>query len=192
MKLLPSLLVIAAALGCGPRGAKTPAEAHARLAAAVAAHDSVRLWNALDQDTRWAWMSIERAWRESYDITQSVVPEGSERSRLLARFAPGATAENAQVLFGRMLEPEAWAEAGRRLAAAGAHPPELDPSGDTARVVTPAGALVYRKAHDQNWGWGYSGLAARAEQLSGKAAADLERMRKDAADYERAAMRSSR
>jgi hypothetical protein len=186
------LLLFAAALGCGPKGAKTPAEAHARFTAAVAARDPANLWNALDQDTRWSWMSIQRAWREAYDITQSAVPEGPERARLLVRFEPGATSENAQTMFARMLEADEWKQASTLLAAAGSQQPELTASGETAQLATNAGLLVYRKAHDQHWGWGYSGLAARAEQLKRTASADLERMRSDAADYERAAARGAR
>lgn len=178
--------------GCGAKGPKTPAEAHARLTAAVSAHDGDLLWNALDQDTRWSWMSIERAWREAYDITQSAVPEGAERARLLARFEPGATSENAQVLFRRMLEPDDWKQAASLLAAAGTARPQLAANGETAEISTSAGALVYRKARNRYWGWGYAGLAARAEQIKRTASADLERMRSDAADYERAATRGAR
>jgi hypothetical protein len=188
--LLPLLLV--AAVGCGPRGARSPAEAHARLQAAVATHDSIRLWNALDQDTHWSWMTIARAWREAYDITQSALPEGPERARLLARFEPGATSENARTLFARMLRPEDWRTAESLVAAVGDHLPQVPAAGETSTIQTPAGALVYRKAHNRFWGWGFAGLAARAEDLKRSASADLERMRKDAADYERAAARGPR
>lgn len=179
-------------LGCGGGGAATPTEAHARLIAAVAAQDSAKLWNAVDQDTRWSWMTVARAWREAYDITQSAVPEGPERARLLARFEPAATSESAQALFARMLDPDAWKQAAGLLAAAGSRQPELTPTGETAEVPTSTGPLVYRKAHNRFWGWGYSGLAARAEQVNRTASADLERMRSDAADYERAATRGAR
>jgi hypothetical protein len=182
-------LVLLATASCGGRGARTPAEAHARLAAALARHDATLLWNALDQDTRWSWMTIQRAWREAYDITQSVVPEGPERTRLLARFEPGATSENAETLFRRMLTPQDWASCQALLTAAGQRVPELPPSGETSSIATSAGPLVYRKAHNRFWGWGFSGLAARAEQLKRTASADLERMRNDAADYERAVAR---
>jgi hypothetical protein len=185
-------LILSIFVGCGPKGAKTPVEAHARLSAAGAAHDGDLLWNALDQDTRWSWMTVERAWREAYDITQSAVPEGAERARLLARFEPGATSESAQALFRRMLEPDEWKHIAALLATAGPRQPELTPASETAEIATSAGQLVYRKAHDRHWGWGYSGLAARAEQVKRTASADLERMRSDAADYERAATRGAR
>src|SRR5512140_3889443 len=106
------------------------------LALAVAAHDGARLWEALDQDTRWSWMTIHRAWREAYDITQSVVPEGAERVRLLARFEPGATSENASALFVRKLSDEDWKTAQALLVAAGAQQPRTAPGGETATIET--------------------------------------------------------
>ncbi len=191
MKLWP-LFLLTLAVGCGARGARTPAEAHARLSAAVAAHDGARLWEAVDQDTRWSWMAIHRAWREAYDITQSVVPEGPERVRLLARFEPGASSEDASALFVRKLSDEDWKTAQALLAAAGAQLPITAPTGETATLETSAGPLVYRKAHNRYWGWGFAGLSARAEELKRLASADLERMRNDATDYERAATRGTR
>jgi hypothetical protein len=192
MKALLFALFIVSSASCGAGRARTPAEAHARLIAAVAAHDSGMLWNALDQDTHWSWMAVQRAWRECYDITQSAVPEGPERARLLARFEPGATSENAQMLFAKILTPEEWTTTQALLAAAGSRQPELAPSGETSAIATDAGTLPYRKARNRFWGWGYSGLAARAELLKHTASGDLERMRTDAADYERAATRGAR
>jgi hypothetical protein len=192
MKSVFLLFPILVCLGCGFRGAHTAADAHARLTAAVAVHDSTKLWNALDQDTRWSWMTIQRAWRESYDITQSAVPEGPERTRLLERFNPAATSENAQALFTKMLTPEDWTSTQALLTAAGSRQPTLTPSGETSEIATEAGILVYRKPHNRYWGWGYSGLSARADQIKRTASADLDRMRSDAADYERAATRGAR
>jgi hypothetical protein len=137
-------------------------------------------------------MTIQRAWREAYDITQSAVPEGAERARLLARFEPGATSENAQTLFAKMLPPDDWSSLQTLVGAAGTHTPEASPPGESAEIVTSAGTLVYRKAHDKHWGWGFSGLAARAEDTKRTAIADLERLRLDATDYERAATRGGR
>lgn len=192
MKLFSTAVILVCAVGCGGRGARTPAEAHARLTAAVAAHDGAKLWDALDQDTRWSWMTIQRAWREAYDITQSVVPEGRERARLLTRFEPGATSENAGVLFARTLSEEEWRATQALLAASGGATPALDATGERATLATSAGPLVYRKAQNRHWGWGFAGLAARAEETKRLASADLERMRNDAADYERAAARGMR
>ncbi len=137
-------------------------------------------------------MAVLRAWREAYDITQSAVPEGPERARLLARFEVAATSEDAQTLFSRTRGPEDWRQAAALLAAAGSQKPELAPSGETGEIATSAGRLVFRKARSRFWGWGYSGLAAQAEQLKRTATADLDRMRSNAADYERAATRGVR
>jgi len=192
MRLVLLPLVLSVGIACGPRGASSPAEARAHLAAAVASHDSAKLWNALDQDTRWSWMTVQRAWREAYDITQSSVPEGPERVRLLARFEPAATSEDAQTLFSKMLLAEEWRQAAALLAAADGNQPEPSTSGESSQIATPQGPLVFKKAHNRHWGWGYSGLAVRAEQLKQTAIADLERMRANAADYERAATRGAR
>jgi hypothetical protein len=189
MRLRPLPLLLLAVVACGSRGEATPALAHTRLAAAVATHDSAMLWDALDLDTRWSWMTIQRAWREAYDITQSVVPEVPERTRLLARFAPGATSENARTLFARMLTTEEWTRLAALVAAVDAKTPATAASGQTSEIFTSAGPLLYRKGHGWRSGWGYAGLAARAEQMKFAATADLERMRRDAADYERAATR---
>ena len=61
--------------GCRQK-AKTPAEAYKRLTAAVNAGDGGALFDALDQETRWNWMSIQKFHREAYDIVLSNYPEG--------------------------------------------------------------------------------------------------------------------
>jgi len=192
MKLLLPTILCLSLLGCRAREAATPAEAHARLVAAVAAHDDAKLWTALDLETRWSWMTIQRAWREAYDITQSVVPDGPERTRLLARFEPGATTEDAQALFARMLTQDEWTRTQALLAAAGSRQPPSPGERTTVELATQAGPLLYRKGDQWHPGWGYAGLAERAEQLKLAATVDLERMRKDAADYERAAARGTK
>jgi hypothetical protein len=110
---------------------------------------------------------------------------------LLARFEPGATCENARTLFARMLTPEEWTRLQALASAAGPRPHETAASGKTSEIATPLGPLVYRKGHGWRSGWGYAGLAPRAEQMKFAATADLERMRRDAADYERAATRGA-
>src|SRR5205814_4405033 len=114
-----ALAVLAA--GCS-RGATTPAEAYQRLAAAVATKDAGRLFDALDLETRWSWMSVQRAQRESYDIVLSNFPEGPERERTLRRFEAGALSEGARELFARQLDPRLWNDLAAALAAAGTAP----------------------------------------------------------------------
>ncbi len=185
---LPVLLLSA----CWQRGSKTPAEAKARLAAAVAARDPAQLWDALDLDTQWSWMTVHRAGRESYDITLSNVPEGQQRERMIRRFAPAATSENAAELFAKSLAADVWPSLAAQLAAAGDRAPVENAAGSEAEIVWPAGRLLFRKTSKPAFGWGFAGLAAEAEALKRAASADLEALRTNAADYERAAARSVR
>jgi hypothetical protein len=185
---LPILVVSA----CWHRGCKTPAEAKARLAAAVAARDPARLWDALDLDTQWSWMTALRAGRESYDITLSNLPEGQQRERMIRRFHLAATSENADALFARSLAADVWPALAAQLAAAGDRPPVVNAAGNEAEIVWPAGRLLFRKTSRPAFGWGFAGLAGEAEALKRAASADLEALRTNAADYERAAARGSR
>ena len=185
---LPIVLLSA----CWHRGSKTPAEAKARLAAAVAARDPARLWDALDLDTQWSWMTVLRAGRESYDITLSNVPEGPQRDRMIRRFQPAATSEDAAHLFAKWLGAELWPSLAGQLAAAGDRAPVVNAAGTEAEILWPGGRLLFRKANRSTFGWGFAGLAAEAEALKRVASGDLEALRTNAADYERAAARGSR
>jgi len=176
-------LAVLAVAGCAG-GAATPEVAHQRLVQAVGARDAARLFDALDLETRWSWMSIHRAERETYDIILSNFPEGAERERLLRRCQTGALSENARTLFAQQLEPATWEELAAGLPAAGA--PQVVGT-DRAELVAGGRKLDYRRAGRR--GWGYAGLAARAEEIKRRAMADLELVRTSAADYERAATR---
>jgi hypothetical protein len=184
------LCLMLAAGGC-ERGARTPDEAWQRLGDAVAARDGARLFDALDLETRWSWMSVQRAHRESYDIVLSNFPEGAEREHNLRRFEDGAHSENARELFARQIEPRVWSELAAALAAAGPAPRWR---GDGGQVEVEAGGrpLPFRHGTDGHWGWGYAGLATEAEQIKRRAMADLDQVRSSAADYERAAARQNR
>ena len=173
------------------RGSPTPAQAKERLTEAVAARDPQQLWRALDLDTQWSWMTIQRADRECYDITLSNVPEGPEREPMIKRFEAAATSEDAAALFARWLSPEIWARLAGQLAAARTQEPQ--PVGpDRAEITLPDGKLVFRKDDRNHFGWGYAGLAEPAEALRRIATTDREALRTNAADYERAATREQR
>ena len=192
---IPAAILLALPMllsACWQRGSDTPAEAKARLAAAVAARDPARLWKALDLDTQWSWMTVLRAGRESYDITLSNVPEGQQRDRMIRRFAPAATSESAAELFAKLLAADLWPTLAGQLAAAGDRAPVENAAGSEAEIVWPAGRLVFRKTSKPAFGWGFAGLASEAESLKRAASADLEALRTNAADYERAAARGSR
>lgn len=183
--LLPALA------GCSKRGSKTPALAKERLAAAVGTRDPLQLWRALDLDTQWSWMTVQRAGRESYDITLSNVPEGPQRERLTKRFEAAATVEDASALFARWLTPETWSTLAAQVAAAGSREPQ-QVSEDRAEIALPDGKLAFRKSEKRSFGWGFAGLAEPAEDLKRTASADLDALRTNAADYERAATRGQR
>ena len=68
----------------------------------------------------------------------------------------------------------------------------VNATGTEAEIVWPAGRLLFRKTTRPAFGWGFAGLASEAEALKRTASADLEALRTNAADYERAAARGLR
>lgn len=146
----------------------------------------------MDLDTRWSWMTIQRAHREAHDITLSNVPEGPERERLLRRFSAGANAQDAAELFEHTVTDETWTQLAAKLDSARGQTPTVKPDGSFAEVTTPTGPLLFRKASKPGWGWGYGGMATEAEEAKKRASADLEIMRASAVEYERAAAQGGR
>jgi hypothetical protein len=185
-------LILAALLvsvgGCR-KGSKTPAEAYKRFAAAVTAGDGGALFDALDQDTRWSLMTVQKWHREAYDIVLSNYPEGPDRERERRRFEEAATAPSARELFMRTVAP--------RLIpllvplALGDAPVEMGPGEDRAAAVLASGGRV-ELARGKDGGWGFAGYAKRAEEDKNRAYNDLEVVRASAADFERAAARAGR
>jgi hypothetical protein len=184
-------VLIPALSGCFKQGSKTPVLAKERLAKAVAARDPLQLWRALDLDTQWSWMTVQRAGREAYDITLSNVPEGPQRERLIKRFEAAATVEDAPTLFARWVTPDLWTKLAAQVAAAGSREPQ-PVAPDRAEIALPEGRLAFRKSDRRGFGWGFSGLAEPAEDLKRTASTDLEALRTNAADYERTTTRGLR
>ncbi len=175
------------ALACS-RQAKTPGEAAHRLSHAVRAGDGKALFAAVDQQTRWSWMTVKRCHRETYDIILSNYPEGPARERELRRYASGATSATAADFFAAEAGPAALAS----LAPLSAGPDatvEIAADGKTADAVAASGAR-WPLARGDDGSWGYAGLAADAEERARRAVQDLELARSSAADYERAAARA--
>jgi hypothetical protein len=188
-----ALVALAGASGCwSTGGSKTPEEARARLQTAVASRNPDQLWRALDLDSQWSWMTTLRAGRESYDITLSHVPEGPQRDRLIRRFEPAATSQDAAELFARSLPADTWPKLAAQLAAARGQTLTVNAAGTEAELVFSSGRLVFRKSSQRRFGWGFAGLADQANELKRAASADLEALRNSAADYERAAARGLR
>ena len=140
----------------------------------------------LDQTTRWDWMTVQKWHREAYDIVISNYPQGPERERELHRFEKGATASSARELFKARWRRRCcrswrswWCRASR----------DRDPAarrhrrGGAARRR--AGALRARRERRL----GICRLPPDAEARKNRAYHDLEQVRANAADYERAAAR---
>jgi hypothetical protein len=178
----------ATAGGCASK-ARTPEEAYRRFSAAVTENDGGALFDALDQSSRWAWMTIQKWHREAYDIVLSNYPEGTDRERERRRFEPAATATSGRELFKAEVAPGVLPLL-RPLVAADARV-ETDPSGTEAAAVLVSGARV-PLARQGSSGWGFAGLAREAEDHKSRAYHDLEVVRASAADYERAAARAGK
>jgi len=174
--------------GCRQK-AKTPLEAYQRLTAAVTANDGGALFDALDQATRWNWMSIQKFHREAYDIVLSNYPEGEVRERETRRFEHAATAPSARDLFVMDAAPTIMPML-RPLVLPGASV-ENGPTEDAAAAVLASGMRVELK-RSGNGDWGYAGLGKRAEEDKNRAYHDLEVVRASAADFERAAARAGK
>ena len=180
--------VAVAAVGCRAK-AKTPDDAFKRLAAAVNSGDGGALFDALDQETRWNWMSIQKFHREAYDIVLSNYPEGEIRERETRRFEHAATAPSARELFAMDAAP-AILPMLRPLVLPGI-PIEAGPTAEEAAAVLASGARV-EFHRGKNGDWGYAGLSKRAEEDKNRAWHDLEQVRASAADFERAAARAGK
>ncbi|HEV3030892.1 MAG TPA: hypothetical protein VG319_04580 [Polyangia bacterium] len=186
--LLVWLATTGALAGCR-HVVKTPVEAYQRFSAAVTARDGGALFDALDQPTRWAWMSIQKFHREAYDIVLSNYPEGPERERESHRFQGGATATSARELFRAEIAPGALPMLAP-LVAADAKVEDPSPDGHAAVVLASGARVPFARGEDG--GWGFSGLAKDAEDLKSRSYHDLEVVRASAADYERAATRAGK
>lgn len=181
--LLFGALAVVAGNGCS-RGPSTPEAAYQKLVDAVRANDAARLFDALDAETRWAWMSVQRAHREAYDVVLSNFPE-PERDQVLRRYEDGAKAESAADLFAKRHGAAAIAALRPRL-------PDgvnFTVQGDQASTPGKDGAPLW---FHRLKGWGYRGLYDEAKTLEKRAVADLEGARTSATDFERAAARSGR
>jgi len=176
------------AAGCQHKS-KTPEEAFQRFAAAVTAGDGAALFDALDQQTRWDLMTIQKWHREAYDIVLSNYPEGPVRDREKERFERAATAPSARELFRTDAAPGLLPTLAPL--AAGIPRVEAGAAAGQATAVLESGGRV-PLARGDNGGWGFAGLAKRAEDDKNRAYHDLEVVRASAADYERAAARAAK
>ena len=175
--------------GCRHRS-KTPEEAYQRFAAAVNAKDGTALFDALDQETRWGLMTIQKWHREAYDIVLSNYPEGPEREREKQRFEPAATAPSAREMFATATAPQLIPTLAP-LATGAPQRVETGPGDGAATAVLADGGRV-PLARGQDGGWGFAGLSKQTLDDKNRAFHDLEVVRASAADYERAAARAGK
>jgi hypothetical protein len=182
------MVALAASAGCQHKN-KTPAEAYRRFSEAVTAGDGGALWDALDQETRWNLMTVQKWHREAYDIVLSNYPEGLERERERRRFEPAATASSARELFITQMAPQLLP----MLQPLVVPDPKIEPGPgeDRAGVVLASGQRI-ELARGKRGGWGFAGMQKRAEDDKNRAYHDLEVVRASAADYERAAARAGK
>lgn len=167
--------------GCGSRGPRTAQAAAEALTNAASQSDAEALYEALDQHTRWSWMTIQKSHREAYDVVLSNFPDGADKDQKVKHLEAAATAETAADLFAVKMGARALVELKQRLPAGAL---ALTVKGDEAEAPGQSGqpltfALVEKR-------WGYSGFRAEAEEQKRRAIADLEMIKVSATDYERA------
>jgi hypothetical protein len=183
--LLGLAALLAGGAGC-QRRAKTPAEAWQRFTAAVSTRDPGQLYVALDLETRWSLMSVRRAHREAYDIVLSNFPEGPAREQQLRRFEAGALAENEAALVATLAPTPRLDELAKDLPEAAAPAP----TGERAAEVKGKSGKPLPLRQGEDGGWGFAGFQREADDWKKRATADLELVRTNAADLERAATRA--
>jgi hypothetical protein len=183
--LLGLVGLVAFGAGC-QRRAKTPAQAWQRFTTALGSRDAGQLYDSLDLETRWSLMTVRRAHREAYDIVLSNFPEGPAREQQLRRFEAGALAESEAGLVTVLAPAPRLDELAKEVPEQGA--PESTGERDAA-VKGRSGKLLPLRRGDDG-GWGFAGFASEAEDWKKRATADLELVRTNAADLERAATRA--
>ena len=184
---LASLAVTSGACRCR---ARTPDEAFLRLQNAVSKGDPGALFDALDQSSRWAWMTVQKSHREAYDIILSNYPDGPERERERRRFERGATLGSARQLFIDVVGREDIETLPHPLPAAVRFDVAADDPRSAIATLASGARLPFRMGQDG--GWGYAGFAADADARQVRALHDVDLVRLSAADYERAAARVAR
>jgi hypothetical protein len=168
---------------------RTPDDAFSRLQSAVSARDPGALFDALDQGSRWAWMTVQKSHREAYDIILSNYPDGAEKDRERRRFERGATLGSARELFIEQVGRADLETLPNPLPAATRFDVGVDAKD---AVATLASGLRLRFRLGADGGWGYAGFAEDADNRQVRALHDVDLVRVNAADYERAAARSAR
>ena len=168
-------------VACVGRGPKTPEAAFDSLAQGVANGSAETVFDALDQNTRWSWMTVQRCHREAFDAVLSNFPEGQDKEQKLRYLEAAATSETAADIFAAKLGTQAIAELKGRLPSPR---PLFTVAADQATAPSVTGPpLVFARIEGR---WGFAGFAAESDEQKRRAVADLEMIKTSATDYERA------
>jgi hypothetical protein len=164
---------------------QTPESAFEDVARAISNNDAKALFESLDVETRWSWMTVQRYHREAFDIVMSNYPQGAERENQLRRLEAGAVAETAADLYA---ETEGNAQLAE-LKKVWPESAQWTRKGDEASTPDREGnPLVFRLKQGR---WGLARFSAQAELLKKRAASDIDVIKTNATDFERAARRGS-
>jgi hypothetical protein len=145
------------------------------------------LFEALDQRTRWAWMTVQKSHREAYDIVLSNYPEGELRTRSQRRFERAAELGSGRDVFAEEGAPALLATLRPLLSPAPTPIWNRTPDGESATATLPQATLSFRHGPDESWG--YDGAWPDAEDRQKRALSDVDMARASASDFERAAGR---
>jgi hypothetical protein len=174
------VLCLSILCACKPRSPEATFES---VSTALQNDNAEALFETLDLDTRWSWMTVQRYQRESYDIVMSNYPQGAERETQLRRLEFGALAQSAAELY-------ASAEGKQQLAALKKIWPQSaqwSRKGDEASTPDREGnPLVFRLKEGR---WGLTKFGEEADLLKKRAASDIDVIKTNATDFERAARR---
>lgn|GEM_PF-872772 len=162
---------------------RTPEATFESVTTALQNDDAEALFETLALDTRWSWMTIQRYQRESYDIVMSNYPQGVDRETQLRRLEVGAVAQSAAELYAN-------SEGKNQLVALKkVWPQSTKWSRKTDEASTPdreGNPLVFRLNEGR---WGLTKFGEAADLLKKRAASDIDIIKTNATDFERAARR---
>lgn len=161
----------------------TPEATFERVAKAVQNDDAEALFETLHLDTRWSWMTVQRYQRESYDIVMSNYPQGTERETQLRRLELGAVAQSAAELYANSEGKSQIAALKKVWPQSAQWTRKSDEASTPDREGKP---LVFRLKEGH---WGLTRFGEEADLLKKRAASDIDIIKTNATDFERAARR---
>jgi hypothetical protein len=163
---------------------QTPAGAYVRIAKNIDEGRTREAFAYLETEAQWAAYSIHDARAKASERVASSYPE-PERSRLLAEYAPLASASDGADVFALLAAQRGWVARLRKDLSGVA---TVDVEGERATVVTTRGTRYPFRRRD-NGIWGLTLFTAELLADSERAARDLAVVNAAADDYDRAKKR---